>query len=539
MKPAAAIQLAVCAIAIGLGLSVSWLPAPLPSDAPATAFSAERAWQHVSAIARQPHPAASEENRRVRAYLVKSMTELGLTVRELPSKQEGTELGNLYAELPGTAGGRPAILLMSHYDSASAGPGAADCASGVAALLENVRAVRALGSLRNRVAVLLTDGEENGLLGARAFIADHPELWRDVRVVLNLEARGNRGPVMMFETSPGARRLIARLSKSCPYPVACSFSREIYRRMPNATDFTEFLKAGRAGMNFAFVGGLEYYHTAQDTPENLSRRTLQHYGSYLLPLTVALGQAAPAELEGLQDAGEATYFPLWRGVLVHYPQGLANALAWLTPALFVVVVWHHRCSLRPGRVLGSLGVAVLSMLLAAGLGILGLALLARAHVTQGFGPFVVGLPFEQGYAVILVGLAVLLALGLNLWLLRRLSPEEKLVGALAPWLVLTLVAGWLVPGAAYVFLWPTLLGTLALFVHDKGKPAAGWKTLLRAALTAMPAPMLLATTLYLLHQAVTIGIAPVSMGLIALTTSLVCPLAVKCPPTEMGHRPHS
>ncbi|MSU35773.1 MAG: M20/M25/M40 family metallo-hydrolase [Pedosphaera sp.] len=277
MKPAAAIQLGVCAIAIGLGLSVSWLPAPLPSDAPVTPFSAERAWQHASAIARQPHPAASEENRRVRAYLCKSMTELGLAVRELPGKQEGTELGNLYAELPVTAGGQPAILLVSHYDSVSAGPGAADCASGVAALLENVRAVRASGSLRNGIAVLFTDGEENGLLGARAFTADQPELWRDVRVVLNLEARGNRGPVMMFETSPGARRLIARLSKSCLYPVACSFSREIYRRMPNDT---EFLKAGRAGMNFAFVGGgLEYYHTAQDTPENLSRRTLQHYGS--------------------------------------------------------------------------------------------------------------------------------------------------------------------------------------------------------------------------------------------------------------------
>ena len=51
-----------------------------------------------------------------------------------------------------------------------------------------------------------------------------------------------------------------------------------------------------------------------------------------------------------------------------------------------------------------------------------------------------------------MGLAVLLALGLNLWLLRRLSPEEKLVGAHAPWLVLTLMAGWLVPGAAYGYL---------------------------------------------------------------------------------------
>jgi len=460
------------------------------------------------------------------------MTELGLTVRELPGKQNGTALGNLYAELPATTGGQPAILLVSHYDSVPAGPGAADCASGVATLLETVRAARARGPLRNDVAVLLTDGGENGLLGARAFIADHPELWREVRVVLNLEARGNRGPVTMFETSPGARRLIARLGGSCSYPVAFSFSREIYRRLPNDTDFTVFLEAGRAGMNFAFVGGLEYYHTARDTPENLSLHTLQHYGSYLLPLTVAFGQAAPAELDGLQDAGEGTYFPLWRGVLVHYPQTLASVLAWLAPALLGIAVWRHRRSLRRGRVLGSLGVAVLSLLLAAGLGILGLALLTRAYSTQGFGPFVVGLPFEQGYAVMLAGLAGLLTVGLNLWLLRRLSPEERLLGALVPWLVLTLVAARLVPGAAYVFLWPTLLGTLALFVPGKGEPAAGWKNLLRAALTAMPAPMLLAATLYALHQAVTIGIAPVSMGLIALATCLACSQAVECPPAE-------
>ena len=507
-------------LAIALGLSATRLPAPLPIEAPENAFSAGRAWQRVSAMAREPRPAGTEENLRVRAYLKAELSKLGLAVRELPGEQRRVKLGNLYAALAGTEGAQPAILLVSHYDSVPRGPGAADCASGVATILETLCALRAGPPLRNGLAVLFTDGEEGGLLGARAFIQDHPELWRDLRVVLNLEARGNHGPVLMFETSPGAGRLVALLSRHCPYPVACSFSREIYRRLPNDTDFSVFLKAGCTGMNFAFVGGLEYYHTPRDTAENLSRRTLQHYGSYLLPLTAALGQATPAELEQLKAAGEATYFPLWRGWLVHYPQTLATALAWLTPVVFLVAWWRRRRSLRLDRIFGSLGVSLLSFVLAAGLGFLAVALLRQAYHPAGGGPFVVGLPFEEGY---LAGLAlgtVLLTVGLNAWLLRGLVPEERLAGALLPWLGLTLVSAWCVPGAAYVFLWPTLLGTLALLMP--GGDESVLRTFVRAGLTAMPAPLLLVGTLYLINQAVTIGVAPVSLGLIALATGLVC-----------------
>ncbi len=520
MKSSGVLGLTLGSLAVALGLSGAWLPAPLPIEAPENAFSAERAWQHVSAMARELHPAGTAENLRVRAYLKADLSKLGLTVRELPGEQGGLKLGNLYGELAGTDASRPVILLVSHYDSVPRGPGAADCASGVATILETLRALRAGPPLRNRVAVLFTDGEEHGLLGARAFVQEYSELWRDVRVVLNLEARGNHGPVLMFESSPGADRLIALLNRHCPYPVACSFSREVYRRLPNDTDFSVFLKAGCTGMNFAFVGGLEYYHTPRDTPDNLSRRTLQHYGSYLLPLTTALGRATPAELEELKDAGEATYFPLWRGWLVHYPQALAAALACLTPVLFVVACWRRRRSLRLGRSFGSLGVSLLSFVLAAGLGFLAVALLRQAYHPAGRGPFVVGLPFEDGY---LAGLAlgtVLLTLGLNVWLLRGLSPEERLAGGLLPWLALTLVSAWFVPAAAYVFLWPTLLGTLALLVPGGEESAV--RTFLRAVLTAMPAPLLLAGTLYLVNQAVTIGVAPVSLGLIALATGLVC-----------------
>jgi Zn-dependent M28 family amino/carboxypeptidase len=92
----------------------------------------------------------------------------------------------------------------------AAGPGAADDAAGVAAVLETVRALTQGSPLRNDVVVLLTDGEEDGLFGARAFARDDPLRGRPA-VVLNLEARGVSGPSMLIRTSPGIQRLVGAL----------------------------------------------------------------------------------------------------------------------------------------------------------------------------------------------------------------------------------------------------------------------------------------------------------------------------------------
>jgi acetylornithine deacetylase/succinyl-diaminopimelate desuccinylase-like protein len=115
------LALGLSATAVILGLSGAWLPARLPSQAPPTQFSAERAWQHVSAIARKPHQAGTEENRRVRAYLVAELSKLGLNARVLPATNNGVKLGNVYAEVAGTEGRRPVVLLVSHYDSVTSG----------------------------------------------------------------------------------------------------------------------------------------------------------------------------------------------------------------------------------------------------------------------------------------------------------------------------------------------------------------------------------------------------------------------------------
>ena len=80
--------------------------------------------------------------------------------------------------------------------------------------------------MKNDLILLFTDAEEAGLLGATAFMAQHPYA-KEVGVALNFEARGSGGPVLMFETSNGNARLIQEFAQSAPYPAANSLLYEI------------------------------------------------------------------------------------------------------------------------------------------------------------------------------------------------------------------------------------------------------------------------------------------------------------------------
>ena len=75
--------------------------------------------------------------------------------------------------------------------------------------------------LKRPLILLFNEGEEFGLVGARAFLAD--PLSRNVDSLINLEARGVRGPANMFETSrPNAApvALFAR-PRRIPSPIRC------------------------------------------------------------------------------------------------------------------------------------------------------------------------------------------------------------------------------------------------------------------------------------------------------------------------------
>jgi carboxypeptidase Q len=83
---------------------------------------------------------------------------------------------NTIAEIPGTDPKLKdeVVLIGAHLDSVAASPGATDNATGSAAVMEAMRILKTLGvQPRRSIRVALWGGEEQGLLGARAYVREH------------------------------------------------------------------------------------------------------------------------------------------------------------------------------------------------------------------------------------------------------------------------------------------------------------------------------------------------------------------------------
>ena len=291
------IALIGCLLFTILTLKLFSPPKALPTSADATEFSAERAMRHLKIIAQAPHSLGTPQNDKVIDYLVQELKQLGLEVSIQDTLVSRTRQGNprtrisrvknIIGRLKGTNNSK-AILLMAHHDSQPNTPGAADDGSGVVSILETIRAIKANGPLKNDVIALITDAEEIGLMGAKAFVDYHPFL-REAGILINLEARGNDGVSMSFEMNPENGWIVRQFAKAAPYPFANSMAYEIYKIMPNDTDFSMFRETSVAGVNAATVEGLVHYHSMTDTPENISLDLLQHHGANMLGMTRHFG----------------------------------------------------------------------------------------------------------------------------------------------------------------------------------------------------------------------------------------------------------
>ncbi len=299
-------------------------PRALPATAPPGVFSARRAFEALARLspAELPRPVGSDEHQRFRERLRHELITLGIesetTTRYVCGRYGAcAEVTNLLARLPGA---RPeALLLLAHYDSVPAGPGAADDGIGVASVLEIARALRAAPPLRHTLLLLFTDGEELGLLGARVFAREAPEA-PSVVAAVNLEARGTCGPSHLFRTTLGAAALLPAVG--LPRPLGSSLQREVFRLLPNDTDLSELADAGIPGFDLAFLGGVERYHTAGDDRAHLDLRSVQHQGENALALLRSLDRRAPRRADG-----DAVFFDLFTAVIAGWPGSLTRPLA--------------------------------------------------------------------------------------------------------------------------------------------------------------------------------------------------------------------
>jgi len=87
---------------------------------------------------------------------------------------EGRTQHNVIAEIPGTDKAQEVVMLGGHLDSWHAATGATDNAIGVSTMYEAIRILQAIGvKPRRTIRLALWSGEEQGLRGSVAYVAQH------------------------------------------------------------------------------------------------------------------------------------------------------------------------------------------------------------------------------------------------------------------------------------------------------------------------------------------------------------------------------
>ncbi|MCX4791433.1 M20/M25/M40 family metallo-hydrolase [Streptomyces sp. NBC_01221] len=476
-------------------------------------FSAARAIGRLDHIAKVPHPTGSAAQKDVRTYLQDELRALGLTPEALTrvaardvddAPANAGTVTDIHATIPGKQStGR--ILLVAHYDSVPTGPGAADDGANVAAILEIAGALKAGPQLRNDVEVLFTEGEENGLLGAQAFVdaeagtrqAAAPER----TVVINMEARGVSGPAVMFQMAGAGLTSAVRASGA----FTTSLADEVYRLLPHDTDLTVFDEAGMRGLNFAFMGGSPHYHTDHDDIARLDPTSVQDMGDSALG---AVRQLGGDDLAGSSSA--ATYFSLF-GTVVSYPAWLVLPLAVVALlAVLLLLRFGRRAGLAPRRVGRAAATFPLTLIGAAVLGVAAWWVLAQ------FRPdFVLtaGSVYHLGrYAVGETLLLLVLLVTWYRWARRKASPLDVTVAVLCWFTLLAVVCAVLLPGAAYLFTWPALIGLAAVAaILRYTAESSPWRTV-AGATAAVPAVVLVLPVVLMLLP--TLGLSAVAVPLV-------------------------
>ncbi len=456
------------------------------AETPLTQFSTTRAMSYVDSLAQHPHSVGVPAHKEVQDYIVQQLTAMGLEV-ELQSDfayKPGwgalSRAENIIAKIPGDGSGQT-LLLMSHYDSAphTQSRGASDAGSGVATILETVRAFKAQDKkAKNDIIILFTDAEELGLNGASIFVNKHK--WaKNIDLALNFEARGSGGPSnMIVETNGGNGALIKAFAKANPsHPFANSLMYSVYKLLPNDTDSTVLREDGDIdGFFFAFIGDHFDYHTAYDIPSRLDPASLEHQGRYL---TALLDYFKDANLN-LKAEEDYVYFNMPLLKMMYYP------FSWILPmlvgawilfiALLIYAVMKKELKLIAiGRGFLPLIISlIVGYILSLGWNLILAIDPAQADILQGF-------PYN-GYELLTGFVALMIAITFAVYYFFY-KPSDAASLSFAPlflWLLIATGVGIYLEGASF-FVIPVYFGLLAVFVIlQSGKPNLFILTLLCA-----------------------------------------------------------
>uniref|UniRef100_UPI00404B8932 M28 family peptidase n=1 Tax=Fulvivirga sp. TaxID=1931237 RepID=UPI00404B8932 len=440
-------------------------PAPaLPGYTP-DSYSAYRALEHLKFIAKEPHSENTTGHKHVRNYIYDQCKKLGLETKVLSQTglrswgRRGVRAGkamNVLAKLKGTDNTK-ALLVMGHYDSQPNTPGASDDGASIASMLETMELLTKQGPLKNDIYFLMTDLEEIGLLGAEAFVHSYPEL-DDIGMLINFDARGNTGINFTFETTSENGWIIKEFSKAVDKPMANALAYEIYKLMPNGSDFTEFKDTSISGLNSAFIEGYAYYHSPADTWQNIDLSTLQHQGDLMWQMVNHFGNIDLTETKD-QDA---IFFSLL-GQLIIYPASLDWPLIIVAIILFAMTLMFLK---KNGSVqlIGSLkGLGLYLLIILFSLGLVWAFNALILWMNPNYSSFYGNNFYNSNIYIWTVIGACLMALGVcSKFVFQKISTFEFLLAALFIQIILIIVLKIFVPTGAFILYVPLIVNCIII-----------------------------------------------------------------------------
>ena len=452
-------------------------------ESPQEVFSAERAFETLKYLLKEnkPHPVGSNLNQIIKERLIEELDKLEIQYEiqktwACATRYAGcAEVENLIGIIPGKTNA-PYLALMAHYDSVPMAPGAGDDGAGVVAILEAARVLKLEAPYDHPIMLLLTDAEENGLIGAEAFFNQHP-LAKKVGVVLNIEGSGTAGGSMVFRTSEKNELLIKSLSHEHEHAYGFSLANEIFKRMPNDTDFSVAMRANIPGMDFAFVGERNHYHTPNDNLENLDIRTIQHHGENILSASRDL---LSKDWKNMGD--KYVYLGGTYGVWSEWKS--SNSLIALIISTLILIAAFVRSKIKLKRLFLGFILSPVTLVTTIFFGFLGFFFLSI------FSGNIISWPgIDWPYRLLLIGSTTFGLLIGCIFNRKFLQESEAFYGVWFLWTSLTLILTLFLPDSANLLILPLFFGSIVALISTFLKEQHRLNFLLLTLVVALPSTL--------------------------------------------------
>lgn len=211
------------------------------------------------------------------------------------------ELYNVIADIPGTEFPNEYVIVGGHLDSWGAAVGAQDNGTGCATTFEAARLLAKSGlKPRRTIRFMLWGGEEQGLLGSRAYAVAHPEVCAGTSAVLVHDGGGNylsgiQGPAALIDDLHKVFEPLKALNPEMPFRVRENKGLSTM----GMSDHASFTQSGAPGFFWDQSGELDYnyvHHTLHDTVDEVNPEYQRHSA-----LVVAVGALGIANLDTMLD----------------------------------------------------------------------------------------------------------------------------------------------------------------------------------------------------------------------------------------------